>query len=81
MLKEKTDKLTKELHRQVSGYVLAGLGVVAGLAWNEAIKSMIDYIFPLAQTGVFAKLIYAIIVTTIIVIASLINMRGQAENK
>ena len=38
-------KLKSEFKSQTKGYVLAGLGLVAGLAWNEAIKALIENVF------------------------------------
>lgn len=56
--------------------ILAGSGfsVVAALAWNEVVKSFIDtYIKPYAAhgSGVLAQLIYAILVTALVVFVTL----------
>lgn len=54
------------------GYVLAGLGLVGGLAWNDAIRSLIDYFLPASTVNtVVAKFIYAMALT--IVVAVLLN--------
>ena len=45
------------------------LGLVAALAWNEAIKKLIDEFLPKGQ-GVLSLFIYAGAVTTIAVIAT-----------
>jgi len=42
---------------------------VVGLAWNDAIKELITYLFPLATNSVLAKFGYAIILTVIVVVA------------
>ena len=52
------------------GYILAGLGLVAGLAWNEAIKAFIEQVIPVGGNTLFAKLLYAGVVTIIVVFAS-----------
>ncbi len=74
--------LRKELRERTTGYIVASLGLVAGLAWNDAISSLIKYLFPLDQNGIAAKFIYAIAVTAAIVIisASLLRMLGPKEN-
>ena len=64
------EETLKEGVREKSfGYISAALGLVAGLAWNDAIKALIDSIYPNGGGGVLAKFIYALIITVIIVIA------------
>lgn len=65
-------KLKQEVSEKVSGYILGALGLVAGLAWNEAVKALIDSFFPSdASGGVAAKFIYAIVITTGVVIVTI----------
>ncbi|MEK7107362.1 MAG: DUF5654 family protein, partial [Patescibacteria group bacterium] len=45
-----------------------GFGFVAGLAWNDAIKELIQYMFPLATDTLAAKFIYAGLITVVVVI-------------
>jgi len=54
----------------MSGYILAAFGLVAALAWNDAIKSLIEYFFPLNKNTVLIKFTYAILITFIVVIIS-----------
>lgn len=68
-IKEEKEKISKEVKEKTIGYILAALGLVAGLAWNDAIKGLIDAIFPKSD-GVFIKFVYAIIVTVFIVIVT-----------
>lgn len=70
---KKMDKkdLKKEIPKRTLGYILAAFGFVAALAWNDAIKSVIDRFFPLPESGIKAKLIYAIAITLIVVIATI----------
>jgi len=70
-LKEEGERLQREVRQRTIGYVTAGFGVVAGLAWNDAIGSLIAYIFPLSTSTILAKFVYAIIVTIVVVIVSL----------
>jgi hypothetical protein len=61
-------KIQKDIRTQTFGYISAALGLVAGLAWNEAIKTLIDTLFPLSKDTVVAKFAYAIIITGLIVV-------------
>lgn len=67
---KKKAALRAELRQKTTGYILTALGLVAGLAWNDAISSAIKYFFPLDTNGYIAKFIYAIIITIVIVIIS-----------
>lgn len=53
----------RSIIKRTIGYIGAGLGLVAGLAWNEAIKGLIDYLIPSTGSGLIAKIVYAVIVT------------------
>lgn len=82
-MKNSTD-ISQELRARTVGYIAAAFGLVAGLAWNDAIKALIEYIFPLSVNTLWAKLVYALLVTAIAVIitASLLrflNRQGKAE--
>lgn len=71
--KTETKKITAlraALREKTTGYILTALGLVAGLAWNDAITSLIKHFFPLDTSGVIAKFIYAVIITIVIVIVS-----------
>jgi hypothetical protein len=47
--------LREELKKQTLGYIVGALGLVAGLAWNEAIKAFIEFLFPLSQDTLLVK--------------------------
>ena len=64
------NNLTTEIKEKIIGYILTALGLVAGLAWNDAIKALIENLFPVSHNGLIAKFIYVIILTLIIVIIS-----------
>ncbi len=82
-LKDGSNAMRKEIQRQTIGYIIAALGLVAGLAWNDAIKAFIEYIFPAAQNTLLAKLIYALLITLIVVLVSsnLIRFLGGKEEQ
>ncbi len=67
-IREHQANLRKEIKERTVGYILAAFSFVAGLAWNEAIKSVIDGFFPDRGNSIVIKLLYAIIVTVVIVI-------------
>jgi ribose/xylose/arabinose/galactoside ABC-type transport system permease subunit len=74
-IKEEQAILRKEIREKSIGYILAALGLVAGLSWNEAIKALIDQFFPSLGSGVLVKFIYAIVITVIIVIITVYLLR------
>ncbi len=80
-LKEDLVEVKKEVGRRTFDYVITAFGLVAGLAWNDAIKSLIEYLFPQNQNGVKAKLVYAIFITLIMAIASYYLARFSSEGK
>ncbi len=67
-LKEEAVNLKKEIHQQTLGYILAAFGIIAGLAWNEAIKSLIETLFPVSANTLLAKFVYAVLVTLAVVL-------------
>lgn len=69
---EKKEELSlkREVRAQVIGYVVAALGLVAGLAWNDAVKSIIEHFFSLSQNTIWAKVGYALILSTVVGILS-----------
>lgn len=62
------DEKKKGLRAQTFGYISAALGLVAGLAWNDAIANLINKLFPLAKDTVAMKFVYAIVVTVAVVL-------------
>lgn len=74
-IKQESQQLRAEVRQQTVGYILAGFGVVAGLAWNDAVKALIEYVFPLGQNTLLAKFIYAFLVTILVVVATVYLMR------
>ena len=48
---------------------------MAGLAWNQAIQSAINYLLPSHGGSLFGQLLYAIIITVVVVV--LIRLLGK----
>lgn len=59
--------IRQEVKEKTVGYITAALSFVAALAWNEAIKALIDQFIASDQNSLAAKFMYAIIVTIIVV--------------
>lgn len=70
-IKDKSTEFEREVREKTLGYIAASFGLVAGLAWNEAIKAFIESFFPLQKDTLKAKFIYAIAITLVLVFVSL----------
>jgi len=70
-LKDRGAEIEKEIREKTLGYILTSFGLVAGLAWNEAIKAFIERFFSDPGNGLRAKFLYAIVVTIAVVVISL----------
>jgi len=70
-IKEKGQVLKQEVNKKIVAYIMAGFGFVAGLAWNEAIKAFIEYFFPMDKSTLWAKFIYAVVLTLVLVVISI----------
>ena len=60
-----------EVKERVTSYIVAAFGLVAGLAWNDAIRSLIEYLFPLSQNTLWAKFFYAFVITASVVLVGM----------
>ena len=78
----KLNKLQQEVRERTLGYVIAAFGLVAGLAWNDAVKALIEYLFPLKESTLSAKIIYALLITLIVVACTMyLNHLFQKDGK
>lgn len=75
---EEKKNLRIEILEKVSTLATAGLGLVAALAWNDAIKAIFDQLFPKPGDNVAALVGYALLITIIIVIITI--QLGRALN-
>lgn len=73
---------TREVTAQILNLATSSLGLVAALAWNDAVQSIFKEYFP-TGSGIVAKLIYAVIVSVLIVIITinLTKLAQLAKNK
>ena len=58
--------------------ILGAFGLVAALAWNDAIQTLFKIIFPQSQ-GLIEKLSYAVLVTIIFALIAL-QLKKTSEN-
>ena len=71
-------KMKDEFRKQLASYVMASFGLVAGLAWNDAVKSTIEYLFPANNGGwLIVKFVSALVFTTLVVVVSVFLNREK----
>jgi uncharacterized membrane protein len=82
-IKKEISGVKDEITNKTVGYIVTALGLVAGLAWNDAIKSAIEHFFPAEQNGLTAKFIYAVSITLVVVLISvyLVKILKRDEKK
>ncbi|HUT21842.1 MAG TPA: DUF5654 family protein [Candidatus Bipolaricaulota bacterium] len=74
MQKEKENEkksIKLEVLEKLSALIIAGFGLVAALAWNDAIKALFNKFFPAPSGNLVAGLIYAVAITAIVVIVTI----------
>ena len=77
---EKPVPLKVEVLDKIAALITAAFGLVAALAWNEAIKAIFKEVFG-TEDAVGPMLIYAIIVTIIAVILTILVARAASKAK
>ncbi len=77
---EKPTTLKQEVLDKMAALVTAAFGLVAALAWNDAIKAIFKEVFGDSST-IVPMLIYASMVTIIAVILIIIVARAVANAK
>jgi len=67
---QKEKSFRRELIEQMVTLSTSGFGLVAALAWNEAIQQIVkDFIEPrIPGSGLFSKMIYALLITALAVL-------------
>lgn len=74
-LSKKSVEVRTAFADQAMSYVTAALSVVAGLAWNDAVKAAINYFFPAQTSSIAAQFIYATAMTFVVVVLTMILRR------
>jgi len=80
-IKSEELRIRNEVKKQTVAYILAAFGFVVGLAWNDAIRTLIEYIFPLKENNILAKLIYAFSITFIVVLTTVYFVRSTEKKE
>lgn len=62
--------MQKEVIEKVAALITAAFGLIAALAWNEAIQEIFRLVFG-DQSGIWAMLFYAVVVTIIAVVVTI----------
>ncbi|MEK7631799.1 MAG: DUF5654 family protein [Patescibacteria group bacterium] len=74
------EKLKRKATTQIVTLLTGALGLIAALAWNEAVKALFEQIFG-AANGLAAKFAYAVIVTVIVVWITMRLTRLQDQDE
>ena len=76
-IREQID-MQKEVIEKVAALVTAAFGLIAALAWNTAIQEIFRIIFG-DQSGVLAMIFYAVVVTIIAIVVTILVGRAAAK--
>lgn len=74
-MRETVDNVKSEVMTTMATLITTAFGLIAALAWNEAIKAIIAQFFQ-AGSGVTGLIIYAVLITIIAVIATILIARA-----
>lgn len=72
--------MKKEVIEKLAALITAAFGLIAALAWNDAIQSIFKAIFG-EQSSIAAMVFYAVVVTAIAVIATIWIGKISQEKK
>ena len=75
-----SSSMTKEILDKMAALITAAFGLVAALAWNDAIKAIFNEIFGPSNT-IVPMLAYALIVTVLAVIMTILVTRAAFAAK
>jgi uncharacterized membrane protein YdbT with pleckstrin-like domain len=64
-------RVSKKFLEKTGIYLMAGLGLVVGLAWNDAIQALVKELVPIGTGTVVLKFVYAMIITAVLVVVSM----------
>lgn len=77
-MKGEVKEMKGQVLQTIATLITTAFGLIAALAWNEAIKAIIIQYFQ-AGNGITGLLLYAIIITIIAVIATIIIARAISK--
>ncbi len=70
-MQEQVSNVGSQVKQTIATLMTTAFGLIAALAWNEAIKAIINEFFS-KGSGITGLLVYAVIITIIAVVATLI---------
>jgi hypothetical protein len=73
--------LTGEILDKFSQLITTALGLVAALAWNDAIQTLFQQYLGTAGGALAAKIFYAVLVTFIVIFATIVVSRAAERAK
>ena len=73
--------MTGEVLDRFSQLITTALGLVAALAWNTAIQNLFDRVFGKAGAALAGQFLYAILITLIIIFATIAVSRAAEKAK
>ena len=76
---EELRKFGYEVKDKTKLFIKNGIVFLASLAWNDAIRTIIDKYYPLEKDNIQGKFIYAIVMTLIIICALHVIDFGDTE--
>lgn len=79
-------KISREVKEKTLSFIITAFSLVAGLAWNEAIQSLINSFFTIDKNSILAKFIYALAMTLALVfiavyLAKIFDQSGEKNKK
>ncbi|MGV8143905.1 MAG: DUF5654 family protein [Methanothermobacter sp.] len=77
-MKEEIKDVKGQVLQTIATLITTAFGLIAALAWNEAIKAIITQYFA-TDNGIMGLLIYAVLITIIAVIATIVIARVIAK--
>ncbi len=78
---QKERRLTAEVLDKFSVLITTALGLVAALAWNTAIQNLFNAIFGQAGGELVGQFFYAILVTIVVIVATIYVGRAAERAK
>lgn len=84
-IKRESSKISREVKEKTLGFIITAFSLVAGLAWNEAVQSLIKSFFAIDKDSVWVKFFYAVAMTLALAFVTIyltkIFGQNETENK
>ncbi|CDG64710.1 MAG: hypothetical protein PWQ15_1703 [Methanobacterium sp.] len=79
-MKEQAQEVKGQVLQTIATLITTAFGLIAALAWNEAIKAIIAQFLP-QGSDLMGLLVYAVLITIIAVVATIIIGRAISQPK